>query len=350
MNNKIGNPYQHNVDIIKGFFRRPIVLALAILMTVSTLLSMFSGLFLVSGEIYNSEVLSRMPAQFTEMFEKSTDSVSLPATSILITVAIFLFYFFSRSQSKSLKVPSKIFKIVTLVEMSLVFVLFGVLIVAAAIFLAFGFDVYDSALSSILMSSADSYFGMPTDMRYQLFVIICTTILVTLILCGAFAGWFATMQYRFAKSIDDSMSGINLYKKGAMAYGICSIVIGGCPVISVSSLFTVFSPLFATFMLLIVLIGAATNIIMGIVAIKYASYIKNISINFSTEPVYVPEEMDDFEEAMPFGNIHGVTSHMDDDNPYAQTTPESANSYCTKCGNSVTTEDLFCNKCGNKLK
>ena len=87
---------------------------------------------------------------------------------------------------------------------------------------------------------------------------------------------------------------------------------------------------------------------MGIVAIKYANYIKSVSVKFNTEPVYVPETKENFDEAMPFGNIQGVTS-QNDGNPYAQPIHENTFKFCTQCGNKVSTDDLFCNKCGNKL-
>lgn len=349
MNNNISNPYQHNVDIIKGFFRKPIILALAILMAVSCICTMFSGMISVSVEAFNGPILNNSTFDFSTMVSSSSGNINLPTASILVTISLFLFYFFSKSQGKSLKVPAKIFKIVSLIELIIVYVLFISFIVAVAVVLAYGFEAVDKGLST-LFSSSFNYDGLSAQVRHEIFTVACSTALITLFIVGAVSVWIYTMRYRFAKSIDDSMRGIHLYKKGAMTYGVISIVTGALSVMVLPSLYMIFTPMYATVLLVPTLIGTAVTIIMGIVAIKYASYIKNISIDFSTEPVYTTDETDDFEEAMPFGNIQGVTSHIDDSNPYAQATQEKANNFCNKCGNSVTAEDLFCNKCGNKLK
>ncbi|MGN1138161.1 MAG: zinc-ribbon domain-containing protein [Ruminococcus sp.] len=349
MNNNISNPYQHNVDIIKGFFRKPIILALAILMAVSCICTMFSGMFAVSVEAFNGPILKNSSFDYSTMVTSSSGNINLPTASILVTVSFFFFYFFSKSQSKSLKVPAKIFKIVSLIELIIVYVLFISFIVAIAVVLAYGFEAVDKGFST-LFSSAFNYDGLSAQVRHEIFTVACSTALITLFIVGAVFVWIYTMRYRFAKSIDDSMRGINLYKNGAMTYGVISIVTGALSVMAVPALYTVFTPMYATVLLIPTLIGSAVTIIMGIVAIKYASYIKNISMNFTTEPAYAPEETDDFEEAMPFGNIQGVTSHIDDSNPYAQTQQKNTDSYCNKCGNSVSAEDLFCNKCGYKLK
>lgn len=349
MNNNIGNPYQHNVDIIKGFFRRPIILALAILMAVSCICTMFFGMFAVSVEAFNGPILNNSTFDFNTMVSSSSGNITLPTTSILVTVSFFFFYFFSKSQSKSLKVPAKIFKIVSLIELIIVYVLFISFIVAVAVVFAYGFEAVDKGFST-LFSSAFNYDGLSEQVRHEIFTVACSTALMTLFIVGAVSVWIYTMRYRFSKSIVDSMSGIHLYKNGAMTYGVISIISGALSVAVVPSFYMIFTPMYATVLLVPTLIGSAVTIIMGIVAIKYASYIKNISINFSAEPVYATDEADDFDEAMPFGNIHGVTSHIDDSNPYAQPTQDNANNFCNKCGNSVTADDLFCNKCGNKLK
>ena len=348
MNNNIGNPYQHNVDIIKGFFRRPIILALAILMTVSCICTMFSGMFAVSVEAFNGAILKNSSFDYSTMVSSSSGNIYLPTTSILVTVSFFFFYFFSRSQSKNLKVPAKIFKIVSLIELIIVYVLFISFIVAIAVVLAFGFEAVDEELSA-LFSSSFNYSELSAQVRHEIFTVACSTALITLFIVGAISVWIYTMRYRFAKSIVDSISGIHLYKNGAMTYGVISIISGALSVMVVPLYYIIFTPMYATVLLIPTLIGSAVTIIMGIVAIKYAVYIKNISMNFTTEPVYAPEEMDDSEEAMPFGNIQGVTPHIDDDNPYAQPLQENTDKFCTQCGNKVGEGDLFCNKCGNKL-
>lgn len=355
MNNNLSNPYQHNVDIIKGFFRKPIILALAILMAVSCICSMFSGMLLSSfspSEMFSKMMPDNSSLYYSTIYNNPSFSINISATAILTTIAFFLLYFFSRSKTKKMNAPTKIFKIVTLIELIVVYVIFIAIIVAISIIFAIGLDAIEAEiLKNLPPEMSYAYYAYFTgQMRHEIFNIICILLLIIFSITGAISVWISTMRYRFAKSIDDSIRGINLYKKGAMTYGVICIVAGSLSAITVPSLYVTFSPRYATTLLVITSIGAAVDIIMGIVAIKYAVYIKNISMNFTTEPVYAPEEMDDSEEAMPFGNIHGVTSHMDDSNPYAQTAQESANSYCTKCGNSVTTEDVFCNKCGNKLK
>ena len=349
MDNNIKNPYQHNVDIIKGFFKRPIVLVLAIMMTVSNLCSMFSGLILVPSRMFNEQLFSQMPSGYSSVTEDSSVGIALPATAILITISFFFFYFFSRSQRRSLNVPAKIFKIVSLVELIFVCIILGICIVLSFLFLLIlAVDVITNGESGVIASLFGLESGALSSASLEVLLIVTIPLLVILVIISVFGILFSSMKYRFAKSIDKSMRGIHLYKNGAMGYGIFCILSGAFSLFSVISMFIVLTPLYAGIASLIVLIGVATNIIMGIVAIKYANYIKSVSVKFNTEPVYVPETKENFDEAMPFGNIQGVTS-QNDGNPYAQPLQENTFKFCTQCGNKVSTDDLFCNKCGNKL-
>lgn len=350
MDSNIKNPYQHNVDIIKGFFRKPIVLVLATMMAVSCICTMFSGLILVPSQMFNEQLFSQMPSGYSSVTEDSSVGITLPATAVLITISFFFFYFFSRSQSKSLKAPAKIFKIVSLVELILVCIILGICIVLSILFLLlFAVDVITNGETGVIAFLFSLESGETSSVSFEIFLIIAIPLFVILLIISSVFGiLFSSKKYRFAKSIDKSMRGIHLYKNGAMGYGIFCFISVAFSVPSVLTLCVVLTPLYAGIASLIVLISVATNIIMGIVAIKYANYIKSVSVKFNTEPVYVPDTKEYFDEAMPFGNIQGVTS-QNDGNPYALPLQENTDKFCTQCGNKVGEGDLFCNKCGNKL-
>lgn len=335
------NPFQQNVDILKGFFKRPIVLVTAILMGVSSLLSMFSGIFVDKAL---TQFLSSLPYEVRRYIgdtSTATSGFSLPILAILTTVAFFLFYFFSKNNSSELKVPATMFKVVSIIELVLVCVVAGIVILA--------FSVTSVAIGYL-------YGAQNTA------VLLIGVIIVCLIVLGI-AIWFCATKVKFACSIKKSTKSIYLFKNGAKIFGVLTIIFSGISCLAVLSSLSVSDMGFMTFA---GLVSAASNILLGVTAIQYANYIKEVSAKFTTQPVYgsvnpEPYNPENFAQTT-YGTPYSQPAQpvyeqqpdedpaTDDVAPTEEAPAVETDSFCSACGNPVKADDYFCNNCGNKLK
>ncbi len=364
------NPFQQNVDILKGFFKRPIVLVTAILMGVSSLLSIVSGAVSDDSANIATKYLNSLPVEFRQYVGNQSSSVNLPVLAILTTVAFFLFYFFSKNNSKDLKVPATMFKVVSIIELVFVCVIIGLLF----IIIPCGFILIPQALEYY---SYNYSYGSSYSYIYGALI----GVLIVLAIVGALLIWYCALKVKFACSIKKSTKSINLFKNGAKGFGIFTIIVNGIACIStLGSLsepgkgFTVFAGL----------VGVAANILFGVTAIQYATYIKNISANFTTQPPYGAVNPEPFNPQAPVQPPYGtpytpptqpvyepyqpqpvapveqapeVNAYepveepaTEDVAPTEEAPAAETNSFCSACGNPVKADDYFCNNCGNKLK
>lgn len=362
------NPFQQNVDILKGFFKRPIVLVTAILMGVSSLLSIVAGAVDDNAANIATKYLNSLPLEIRQHVGNQSSSFSLPVLPILVTVAFFLFYFFSKSNSKNLKVPATMFKVVSIIELVSVCVVIGVLLIN--ILLCFKYTPTFLVYFSYIYSDSSSYvYG------------ILIAILIGFSIVGAFLIWYCALKVKFACSIKKSTKSINLFKNGAKGFGVFTIIVNGIVGITVFASLPEPGMGFAVFAGLVNVVG---NILFGVTAIQYANYINEISVNFTTQPPYVaansepynpqatvqppygtpytpptqpvyepyqPQPVAPVEQAPEVNAYEPVEEPIAEDVAPTEEAPAvETNSFCSACGNPVKADDYFCNNCGNKLK
>ncbi len=291
------NPYQQNIDILKKFFMRKLIIFFAFF----TLLPVFSIIFInINGLIDNLErridvsALSESGNQ-TNMVGTVSSLYILFIFEILLAVAFLLFFVKSSSEDSSLKVPIGIFRVVSVIE----------LIITALTLLGMIFIVL---LTSLYLLA--NYFS------FALLVVPCMFIAIPLIFFQIFA------QNIFAGNIKESANSIYLKNKGAKLYGITSIIMAAlCAYIAVLlavfgfSEILLFAPLIAFFGLSVIkyILGAA-------VGLKYAKYIGAFSDSSTSR--------------------ESEESSSDKSNIIV----------CRTCGKALTAEDYFCNHCGTPVE
>lgn len=313
----IQTPYQQNIEIIKGFFRKPVVLVLSVCSFVSiglNLLMIFLSPFNALAQKAISEYSTAYDtSQFSDGF---IIGGSVSVTTILFALTFLLFYLFSKKQNNSLSAPSIMFKVLAIIE--LVLMIIATLLVIAAL-------VVLGILLLVVMNASDSPVS-PSQLTAMsaLYIIL----LIVLIPTFVFILLHSIAQLQFANSIRKSLTTIYLHRKGANLYGALHIIFAVLTaVILVFEIFFVLvisvsqqiylSPVQITGMFMQSILGIALNIITAVVAISYSSYIKNISMKFQTEaPAPQAAPSDNFAQA-PVVNYQPASF---DGNPYAAQT------------------------------
>lgn len=293
------NPYQENLDIVKNFFKKPIVLAVAIVAAISVIASMIFSFYVNNSLTSLLNALSDVIADDSFSFQATGYDVSSIFSSLvslaipaLPVVAFFLIYFKSKNPDPASN-PSAgftilwVLSIIGLVGLS-IGALFCVLGVIAMTFLL------------VLNTSA------PSDVPITAGLLIFLLIFIVVFMGIAF--FYQISQLRFYSSVRKSTQGLALESKGAAPYGVLAIIFGifsGFGVLSVLSLpammqtisqnisFTVkeaylfsaiidyFSNL-TLFAVIINLLAAVQSILIGVVAFGYNTYIKNLTSSFPT--------------------------------------------------------------------
>lgn len=405
------SPYQQNIDIIKGFFRKPIVLILTMGSFVSIALGIILSFFNLFGNLSEQAmnyVIQQLPRDIdtSQIIAGSGggSNFNLDITGVMLAVTFLLFYVLSKKQENKLGVPSIMFKVISIV----VVVVLGI---------STAFILFLLLLLACLSSTLDSMFsGMGTTFLY-LYIFLSLYMVFYLI--------YAVSQLVFSISIRKSLTSIYLKKSGAMFYGIMSFINAAFAIaVSIISLLFlsnlgVFSLNEAQISVTAVTLAVSTinSIFTGIMAIQYARYINNVSQKFVTE--YIPETpvQQDAEQTIPQSfsaqqipqdNIPVqqapvppaptvqepiLAPTMQDENPFepaqthVQAQPEPIQPphapiqpqiqpiieqqapvvqnkplqnapeepavqtarFCTQCGKPVGPDDYFCNNCGTKI-
>jgi len=225
------NPYEKNLSIVKEYFKKPFILAYAILSTLILLISTGLSLFLsmntnaILTQIIKSIISDMLGAnnkQLLDLIEQLGNSnyiyniiqsIILMIPSVIIIYAFYIMYFKSKNPS-SLSSPSSgftinwVFSIIGLVLISLVslvlLLLLGVLIFVAT--------------TRLSQNNAD--FVIPV----LFFIFFVFLVLMPILLIYTISG------VRFYSSLKKSVTTLYLVKKGALIYGIANIVFGilGC--------------------------------------------------------------------------------------------------------------------------
>lgn len=421
------NPFQQNVDIIKNFFKKPIVLVNTLFDTITIPLTLFA-MFLLSGFItdYYRQMYSGL-SYFDDYYSSNSVNIDLLGSVILImgiiacipavltAIAKFIIYFKSKSPNPNAN-PSSGFTILWILSIITV----SLAGLACFLFLIVIIIVMDeiSSLSGLSSSYYGSYYGYsdPVSMTIAGLVIL---LIIFMILIGIMF-FYLINQLRFYSSVRKGLNSIYLKRNGAMVYGVLRIV-GAC--------FNCFIFLFYILALLgavsytitlndqsiplpneilslyavNIALAIGSDIIGGIIAVKYAGYIKSIvtgtnqqfnaNLPYSNPISAVPFNNNAYAQSQPvqnnpFDNIQNQNPYANpqqinpqepqapvsdnqyyepvgnpdpqEDSPQAEDTSQTEetfktenntnNNVCPNCGSPVFISDMFCNNCGTKLK
>lgn len=293
------NPYQQNIDIVKNYFKKPLVLAVAIVAALSVIASTIFSFYVNNSVTSLLNALSDVMTDADFYFQPTGYNVSSIfsslvslAISALPVTAFFLIYFKSKNPDPTSN-PSAgftilwVLSIIGLVGLS-IGALFCVLGVLALTFLLF--------LNT--NSTSDIEFGVGLLIFVLIFVLVFMGV----------ALFYQISQLRFYSSVRKSTQGLALESKGAAPYGVLAIIFGiisGFGVLSVFSIPSIMQTFsqsanfsgqeayiftsiidyvsnIATFATIINLLVAVQSILIGVVAFGYNTYIKNLTSSFPT--------------------------------------------------------------------
>lgn len=308
------NPYQQNLNIMKGFFKRPIILVFAIISLASIFTAMISGLilFLSHAQTYIFQqfegILRDYLTEFGNNFDIPTTVAiqpennfvySLDLMTVLIGLAFIFFFVKSRSSNPlaTLKAPTVMFRVYAMITFVCTIIAF--------------------VLEMITVCAAVAL--VPT---YGWVLAVAVPLLGYLLAYGI-------SIYLFSGSLKASQKSIYLSNRGAGFFGIMNFI-SAClslSILVIQSVILVYSEVDIVTVVLtdaLGLVPIAASVILGIIALSYSSYIKQLSEGFVYDPI---------EQSV--------------DNPEPA---EQQNLFCRNCGQQLGPDDYFCNHCGTPIK
>ena len=270
------SPYQQNIDIIKGFFKKPIVLVLAISSFVCVVYELVVSFFNVFGNLGNQAVkyfLDKLPddanvaSSIIGVNGSGGSGGSLNITAILFAVSFLLFYILSKKQENKLGAPSVMFKVISIITV----VCFGIIT---------AFVLLITALLGVITPIINEAFDGIGQIFVPLYIFLAVFMILYLL--------YSIAQMVFALSIRKSLTSIYLKGTGAVLYGIMSFVIAAIGIVSsvmavlgLSKIdFITLNGTQTAVMIISAVMSAANSVITGIMAVQYSKYIKNISQRF----------------------------------------------------------------------
>ena len=304
------NPYQQNLNIMKSFFRKPIVLVYAIVTLSSVVTTMISGFVLIRADVsahlsqfimgITQNILSELNVNVdldtiaTASRSSSSYSLNIDLLTVLIGLAFVFFYTKSKSANPmaTLKAPTVMFRIYAIFTFvcSIIAVTFGMIGVCVSV-------IFIPSFAWLLAITVPSF--------------------VYLLLYGI-------SIFLFSGSIKNNQRSIYLSNRGAAFFGIMSIigaVVSLCSSAATSVIFinSGVDTVAVVLMNVLGIVPVASSVILGIIALSYSSYIKKLSEGFVYDPV---EQAEQTEQPL----------------------------FCGNCGQQLNPDDYFCNHCGTPVK
>ena len=389
------NPFAQNVAIIKSYFKRPLVLAIAILYIIVAVASIAVTFSTSAGisEMYNTlfsipEVTESMTEQDMKMFELYTNSsymsISMASSMIpsliimaLTVVSYFIIYLKSKNENPyatpragfTILFILSILELISAIGVSLLMILIvGVMaILSFAMPQELGLAYEDTTVLSITM----------------IFCIIMYVIL------GAVLLTYAISKLRYLNSVRKGLTTVNISHKGAGIYGVFSIIFAVIGIFSaiLIMLFApimnaitaslgepmiteMFSSLGSVFLVsgVVTVLSSVYMLLDGILALGYKKHIKNITDGFDgmnipqpvyTQPTFTQPNIDttplataqlDAPAFEPEITLETPSTKAEAPSPEQTPAPTPQAICCPQCGASVNKSDIFCNTCGNKIK
>lgn len=413
------SPYQQNIDIVKGFFKKPIVLAYAVVSALVSLFTLTSSIFyFISMSDFSYYYLSDYYSSVS--FSLSISIISFAFNALL--VISWLIIHFSSKNSADNKTP--------LVGIKIVWVCSIISLVASALCSAFlllilFLVIVGSFLDSLYLNDFEN-----SGAFYGSIALFSTVIAIFAVFVIVFLLIYTITNLIFISSVKKSLTSIYLKSTGAKAFGVVNIILFSflcvCIVFYAVGIITYLlnpSQLISDYNFqhtvvglsdivivalssAILVTGALQLLLMGLIALKYSSYIKNIkkgnNKSFSANNTYAnpvvpgPVMSNDYPQNQEFNPYNPAPTSPTNENSYANPyensqplspqepqppvpqnsvdnsqptsapvepatpvepsteapipTASASEGVCPNCGSSVFRSDMFCNNCGTKLK
>ncbi|MCH5301073.1 MAG: hypothetical protein J1E56_07120 [Ruminococcus sp.] len=412
------NPFQQNIDIIKNFFKKPIVLVNTLFEIMIIPVTLFLFFSIANYLKYSFYAMGNFMSLYDDYYNPQIGNslvnfilfigIIACIPSVLTVIAKFIIYFKSKNPNPNANPSSgfTILWILSIISVSLMGLLCFFFIIAMIM------AIFSSATLNQLSyySSYDySYPGTTATIAFVILLIIYSIIF-------AIALFYLINQLRFYQSVRKSLNSIYLKRNGAMIFGVFRIISGSFNCISfliyllgligVASVSASLSdaqsvPIYILALITVLLgLGAGSSLTGGIIAVKYAGYIKSIvtgtnqqfNANFpysnpvpfsnnayaQTQPIQ-NNPFDNIQNQNPYANPQQINPQEpqapvsdnqyyepvgnpdpQEDSPQAEDTSQTEetfktenntnNNVCPNCGSPVFISDMFCNNCGTKLK
>lgn len=337
------NPYEHNTEIIKAFFKKPVVL-LASVFTFADLIFKLVKSIIGPDKFSAQPIVSKLFPYFEDNAQDLDVSggFSLDILGLLLALSLLLFFICARNPRSRLKTPTVMFRVFSVIEFII------------------------GCLCAVLILILIAVIGI-TGGGIPVFALVAIPLLMVIL---AYLILSVLSLLMFARSIDKSINSIYLYDNGAKIFGVLTVINAAlslasavfldAAVISNASLYEQFS---ANIPILTAsaVTGFLSSVFVGITALKYSSYIKSFTRDFATEAP-LAEDYSEFEPHpypgaadvtppqayMPQPQQQQVTQPLPvQETPKPQPEPQAL--VCQSCGNRVSPEDYFCNNCGAKI-
>lgn len=381
------NPYAHNQAIVKSYFKRPLVLVLAILYIVSIVFSLASSFAMGNtfGDMYSTMLnFTEAPSEVSDMFNSFSSSglftgffaiAMIPSIILtaLYATAYFIIYFKSKNENENSSPKAGFTILYVLAIMSLIYAIFVALLFVLFITLFI--------IGAIAMSQEPNI----TSEESTIFTVMFSVFAVIFAGMGAIMLIYAISNFNYIKSAKNSLCSANLSYKGATTYGVMSIIFGVSSFMSVlpslmvapimntmSQLIPseleselpveVFSQMSSLYLVsgIVSAISVAILIISAIIALGYKKHISNIKNGyFNPEPVFDAPTVQEATFNQPSPAVQPQKTDVINPDIQSQQKFEpvvfSDNEtvahvkHCPRCGTVAKEDDVFCNACGTKL-
>ncbi len=392
------NPYRNNIDIIKNYFKSPMVLVLGILSIVSMILSAVNSLL-------STDLAKEITAAAADIFDKSSFSdssaqegakqianalrqvssagssvlsvlSSVSIVGILSVVGIMLVYFMSRSSNPETAPTAGFTILYVLAILSLVGAI--ILTVSMCILIVALFILYAEFTRKPDLAFTFTVFNKPLKVDATLMLILAIAMIILFIILS-FVTLFVTInRVRYISSVRKGMTSVELSRSGAKPYGIFCVIAavftGLSLISSISALFTnnldvlreygivikAKTTLPMVMSLIMNAVSLAILIIRSRLALGYAQYIDDKKYGYSEPPAstpYVPQGAGvSTQQNNPYSYLAQPSQQNQDVsiqeatfvNPYNDT-QSAAEPTCPSCGAKVDPDAPFCGQCGSKL-
>lgn len=346
------NPFGGNLAIVKGYFRSGKILTLGILQIISVVLTFvlsasvsYTAIIYSLMEFFSKQGIS-VPSELRKaLLSYSSSSAIITAVissiiPVLTAVAFFLLFAKSRNTSESSSPIAGATILHVLAVISMVFTIIGVIVIGIAYVVLFIGGV------SAVNRYASSYTGG---------VVVVMIILGIVYAAYAFISiFYAASCKNFYRSVKRSMTTTELESKGAVPYGVFSIILA---VFSVFSMiyYMVISPQAAAIIFISYVVTILIQIFTAIMTLGYNKYIKNQKMGINTAPYgaapmnaapSAPYNMPDYAAPQQQNPVYGAPVPPANEQP-APAQPQAL--YCPNCGAKTEPGAPFCPNCGTKL-
>lgn len=316
-------PFEQNCAVIKDFFKRPVVLIVAIIQL------LFGSCFLVSYALCN---LWLAVFEFRPTFFITLISIAL---YVVLAIGYILVYVKSRDNNPR-SAPTAGFKILLYTSVAK--------LIMTIISLLFSYDTYDE-----IMEFAKSSFGDTILSSIIAFIggMLAVVFFMAVFVASVFMFLFYLMQVRFFANIKKNLTCIMLTYKGAMIFAVFNIFFAFCILPIVPDFFIVSTNSILTLTIALTLVfGVALFVCNAVMALSYRKHIKNTLNNYNTpaeEPI-VPAFYAPPVQPPVYPNAPSTQYQT-----YADLQQQSK-TCCPFCKADTSSESIFCETCGRKIK